>query len=283
MKMEEKLSFREAQLGAYEILKFLDELCRKHKFRYFLMYGSLIGAVRNKGIIPWDDDVDFMMPRKDYDQLISYCREHGDDIKPFVLFENSLNINYPHPIARMSDSRYRLDFENEKDYGLGLFVDIYPLDGAGNNIKGAHKLVHKSYRNASLCFLTSRKKFGVDNTKSKMKMALKVPAYLWANAFGNAHYIKKANKLCSTFGYDESAYVTGVAQPGPEKNGENKNIYKKEWFIPVEAEFEDGKFFIPIGYDKILKMGYGDYMTPPSEVDRKTHHTYDVYRRTNSK
>lgn len=183
MKMEEKLSFREAQLGAYEILKFLDELCRKHKFRYFLMYGSLIGAVRNKGIIPWDDDVDIMMPRKDYDQLISYCREHGDDIKPFVLFENSLNINYPHPIARMSDSRYRLDFENEKDYGLGLFVDIYPLDGAGNNIKGAHKLVHKSYRNASLCFLTSRKKFGVDNTKSKMKMALKVPAYLWANAF----------------------------------------------------------------------------------------------------
>ena len=84
-----------------------------------------------------------------------------------------------------------------------------------------------------------------------MKMALKVPAYLWANAFGNAHYIKKANKLCSTFGYDESAYVTGVAQPWPEKNGENKNIYKKEWFIP--------------------------------EVDRKTNHTYDVYRRTNSK
>lgn len=204
MKMEEKLSFREAQLGAYEILKFLDELCRKHKFRYFLMYGSLIGAVRNKGIIPWDDDVDIMMPRKDYDQLISYCREHGDDIKPFVLFENSLNINYPHPIARMSDSRYRLDFENEKDYGLGLFVDIYPLDGAGNNIKGAHKLVHKSYRNASLCFLTSRKKFGVDNTKSKMKMALKVPAYLWANAFGNAHYIKKANKL-SLFGMGRGA------------------------------------------------------------------------------
>lgn len=64
MKMEEKLSFREAQLGAYEILKFLDELCRKHKFRYFLMYGSLIGAVRNKGIIPWDDDVDIMMPKK---------------------------------------------------------------------------------------------------------------------------------------------------------------------------------------------------------------------------
>lgn len=67
MKMEEKLSFREAQLGAYEILKFLDELCRKHKFRYFLMYGSLIGAVRNKGIIPWDDG-DYMTPPSEVDR-----------------------------------------------------------------------------------------------------------------------------------------------------------------------------------------------------------------------
>ena len=57
----EKISFRDAQLGAYEILKFLDAFCRKNNLTYFLMYGSLIGAVRDKGIIPWDDDFDVVL------------------------------------------------------------------------------------------------------------------------------------------------------------------------------------------------------------------------------
>lgn len=271
----EKISFRDAQLGAYEILKFLDAFCRKNNLTYFLMYGSLIGAVRDKGIIPWDDDIDIMMPRPDYDKLIQICST--ENILPFKLFENSIVSEYPHPISRMSDQRYKTNFANEKDYGIGLFVDIYPLDGVGNDLKKAHKLIKKAYRNASLCFLTSRKKFGRDNTKSKIRMAVKFPAYIWANLLGNHHYIKKSIKLCKEYSYEESKYVSGIAQPFRESNGENKNIYLKEWFEVIETEFEGRKFCIPKGYDKILKMGYGDYMVPLPENQRDTHHTYDTY------
>lgn len=271
----EKISFRDAQLGAYEILKFLDAFCRKNNLTYFLMYGSLIGAVRDKGIIPWDDDIDIMMPRPDYDKLIQICST--ENILPFKLFENSIVSEYPHPISRMSDQRYKTNFANEKDYGIGLFVDIYPLDGVGNDLKIAHKLIKKAYRNASLCFLTSRKKFGRDNTKSKIRMAVKFPAYIWANLLGNHHYIKKSIKLCKEYSYEESKYVSGIAQPFRESNGENKNIYLKEWFEVIETEFEGRKFCIPKGYDKILKMGYGDYMVPLPENQRDTHHTYDTY------
>lgn len=271
----EKISFRDAQLGAYEILKFLDAFCRKNNLTYFLMYGSLIGAVRDKGIIPWDDDIDIMMPRPDYDKLIQICST--ENILPFKLFENSIVSEYPHPISRMSDQRYKTNFANEKDYGIGLFVDIYPLDGVGNDLKRAHKLIKKAYRNASLCFLTSRKKFGRDNTKSKIRMAVKFPAYIWANLLGNHHYIKKSIKLCKEYSYEESKYVSGIAQPFRESNGENKNIYLKEWFEVIETEFEGRKFCIPKGYDKILKMGYGDYMVPLPENQRDTHHTYDTY------
>lgn len=271
----EKISFRDAQLGAYEILKFLDAFCRKNNLTYFLMYGSLIGAVRDKGIIPWDDDIDIMMPRPDYDKLIQICST--ENILPFKLFENSIVSEYPHPISRMSDQRYKTNFANEKDYGIGLFVDIYPLDGVGNDLKRAHKLIKKAYRNASLCFLTSRKKFGRDNTKSKIRMAVKFPAYIWANLLGNHHYIKKSIKLCKEYSYEESKYVSGIAQPFRERNGENKNIYLKEWFEVIETEFEGRKFCIPKGYDKILKMGYGDYMVPLPENQRDTHHTYDTY------
>ena len=270
-----KISFRDAQLGAYEILKFLDAFCRKNNLTYFLMYGSLIGAVRDKGIIPWDDDIDIMMPRPDYDKLIQICST--ENILPFKLFENSIVSEYPHPISRMSDQRYKTNFANEKDYGIGLFVDIYPLDGVGDDLKKAHKLIKKAYRNASLCFLTSRKKFGRDNTKSKIRMAVKFPAYIWANLLGNHHYIKKSIKLCKEYSYEESKYVSGIAQPFRECNGENKNIYLKEWFEVIETEFEGRKFCIPKGYDKILKMGYGDYMEPLPENQRDTHHTYDTY------
>ena len=277
--MTNKLTFREAQLGAYEILKFLDGLCREQKLNYFLMYGSLIGAVRHKGIIPWDDDIDIMMPREDYDKLIAYCGTNKEQLYPFKLFENSLIPEYPHPIARMSDMRYRIDFDNEKDYGIGLFVDIYPLDGVGNNLQKAKKMVRKSYNNASLCFLTSRKKFGIDNTTSWVRLIMKYPAFLWANLMGNKHYIEKADKYCRWYDYEGSKYVSGVAQPWREKAKENKNIYEKSWFEIMEAEFEGGKFYIPKEYDKILTMGYGDYMTPLPEAQRQTHHTYDTYKK----
>ena len=276
--MNEKLAFREAQLGAYEVLKFIDKICRKQGLTYFLMYGSLIGAIRDEGIIPWDDDIDVMMPRPDYDKLIAYCGKHEKEIFPFKLFENTLVPAYPHPIARMSDMRYKIDFDNEKDYGIGLFVDVYPLDGVGNDLKKASKLVRKSYHNCSLCFLTSRKKLGMDNTTSKVRLAVKVPAYIWANILGNKHYIDKANRFCNTHSYVGSKYVSGVAQPWREKSGENKNIYEKSWFEPIEVTFEDGVFTIPKDYDKILRMGYGDYMTPLPEDQRQTHHTYNAYR-----
>lgn len=275
--MKKKLTFREAQLGAYEVLKFIDKICKKHNFIYFLMYGSLIGAIRNKGIIPWDDDIDIMMPRPDYDKLIRYCREHEKELYPFKLFENSLIPEYPHPIARMSDMRYKIEFNNEKDYGIGLFVDIYPLDGIGNNFKQARLHIKKSRHNASLCFLTSRKRFGVDNTTSIIWLIAKIPAYIWANIMGNKHYINKTNKYCRTYSFENSKYVSGIAQPWREKAGENKNIYKKSWFKLMEVPFEDGIFTIPKGYDHILKMGYGDYMTPLPESQRKTHHSYNAY------
>lgn len=273
-----KVTFREAQQGAYEVLKYIDGLCKKENLRYFLMYGSLIGAIREKGIIRWDDDIDIMMPRPDYDKLIEYCKQHESEMAPFKLFENSILQEYPHPIARMSDMRYRIDFDNEKDYGIGIFVDIYPLDGVGNERVHAMKYARRAYRNASLCFLTSRKKFGVDNTKSKLKMVLKVPAYFWANMLGNAHYIGKSNRLCRKYSYDDSRYVACIAQPWAEKSGQDKNVYEKEWFETVEVEFEDGIFRAPKEYDRILKKGYGDYMTPLPEGQRATHHTYTTYR-----
>lgn len=74
----EELTLRQMQEGALSILKKLDGICREQGLRYFLFYGTLIGAIRHKGFIPWDDDLDVAMPRPDFDRLVEYCRRHRE-------------------------------------------------------------------------------------------------------------------------------------------------------------------------------------------------------------
>ena len=152
-----KLSFREVQEASYSVLQHIDTICSDHSWTYFLAYGSLIGAYRDGGIIPWDDDIDIMMPRPDFDKFKAYFIEHSSELMPLKIFDHSVNKNYPHVIPRISDTRYKLVFENEKDYGIGAFVDIYPLDGVGNDKKEAERFCRKMKRLASLCFLSGRK------------------------------------------------------------------------------------------------------------------------------
>ncbi len=273
-----KLTFREGQLGAVEVLRKLDRLCTEQGWRYCLAYGSLLGAIRHKGIIPWDDDIDIFMPRPDYEKLRVYFQENAQVLAPIKMFDKKVVPDYPHSIVRISDQRYHLEFDNEKDYGIGLFVDIYPLDGAGDDFDGAAKLIRKTKPLASLCFLTGRKCFARDNTASNVKMLVKIPAYLWANLWGNKHYIDKLSKLAKTYDYETSKYVANVIWPGGRINGVETDIFPRAYFEDlVDAPFEDMMAKIPKAYHEILTIGYGDYMTPPPPEGRKTNHTYDIF------
>lgn len=275
-----ELTGREVQLGAYEVLKKLAALCDRQGWRYFLTYGSMLGAIRHKGIIPWDDDIDIMMPRPDYEALRQFFMENGDSLLPLKLFDKAVVADYPHMIARISDQRYHLVFENEKDYGIGLFVDVYPLDGVGDDYGAAVKLIHRAKRMASLCFLTGRKSFGVDNTGSKLKMAMKFPAYCWAKLMGNQHYINKLGRLAQRYDYTRSNYVACAVWPAGKKAGKERDVFKKEVFEElIEVPFEDTLVKIPRDYDTFLTATYGDYMKPPSEAGKKTNHTYKAYER----
>ncbi len=277
LKEEQKLTLIQVQNAALEILKEISHICEENNLRYFLTYGTLIGAVRNGGIIPWDDDIDIMMPRPDYNKLVEYFIKNRKKLQPLELFDNTINSKYPHIIGRVSDNRFRLNFANEKDYGIGVFVDIYPLDGVGDNYKRAVKLIKKTKKLASFCFLTSRKHYKRDNTQSLLKMIIKFPAYVIAKINGNKHYITKLNKYSDMFDYDSSKYVACLVWPVGKKNGLDRDVFERELFNTKTIMFEDALFNIPVGYDKFLTVTYGNYMEPLPEKDRKTHHTYDAY------
>ena len=132
-----ELTMREIQLVSLEILHTVATICEEQNFRYSLIYGTLIGAIRHHGYIPWDDDVDIMMPRRDYDQFLEYMKIHRKEYPDLRIFNLDECKEYPYMITRISDDRYIIKMENEKPYGMGVFIDIYPYDGLGTTEKEA--------------------------------------------------------------------------------------------------------------------------------------------------
>lgn len=129
--MRKQLTTAETQAVALEVLHTVAGICETQGLRYCLIYGTLIGAVRHHGFIPWDDDVDIMMPRPDYDKLLAYLSQHIGEYPNLKVFNPDTCPDYPYMITRISDDRYVIEMENEKPYGMGVFIDIYPYDGLG--------------------------------------------------------------------------------------------------------------------------------------------------------
>ena len=171
------LTAREVQLGELEVLKKLDEICSQLNLRYFLTYGTLLGAVRHQGFIPWDDDVDVMMPRPDYEKLIEYLQFNEKELSPFKLMHYRTNKEYIYPISRFVDTRYWIDYEGTTDYGLGLFVDIYPLDGCGNTAQHAEKVMKSNKLDIALMDIVGNDKYKVSVSGGFLRSTAKLVAY----------------------------------------------------------------------------------------------------------
>ena len=273
----EILSFKEMQSIAANILKNLVVLCDKLGLRYSIAYGSLIGAVRHHGFIPWDDDIDIWMPRPDYEKLVKYWFDNEDLLMPYKLMNTDNNPYYPHMITRIVDTRTWIDVENEKDCGLGLFVDIYVHDGLGCDYEKATSYLWKSRRNSSLLFLSAREHFSKGLTKGWMKILTKYPAFIYSKLMGKKYFVNQAKKLCEGLDFEHSEYVACV---GWCSYRPPRELLKKEWFDElIELNFEDFKVKAPKKYHEVLTQIYGDYMKLPPPRERIAHHLYTAYKK----
>lgn len=274
--MKESLTMKEIQHVSLEILKKITDLCDNHGFKYFLAYGTLIGAIRHKGYIPWDDDVDIMMPRPEYERFLAYFASHKGELDYLEIFNQDTNKKYPYVLSRVSDSRYSIDVKNERNCGLGVFIDIYPLDGIGHSESEALMHLKKTTKYPSLIFLATRIYYHFGITKGWKKRLIKFPAFIYTHLFGKKYFMRKLASLLEKYKYEECEYVGAAAwctQP-------QKNVYKKEWCEDlIKVPFECYEFNIPRQYDEMLKVTYGDYMKLPPEKDRIYHHMYKAYKK----
>ena len=272
-KMKEIESLDEVkQIGLNGLVAF-DNFCREYKLKYSIAAGTMIGAVRHKGFIPWDDDVDLYMDRNEYDKLILLVKE-GKQLpdESFDIYLPELK-NYIYPFIKIVNNK-TLVFEKNvnKKFAIGVWLDIFPLDNCGDSMAEAQKIMHEMTCYSKKLMRT------VTLYDGKNLEAYFKNIYVWVYKYilRRNYHIYKHKKICFKFP-EGGRYKGNLIWPWLEKGG-LCDIYPAEYFDGyTEIEFEGRKFMIFSHYDEILQKRYGDYMTLPKEKDRVGHEFHAYY------
>ena len=260
-----------------KIFKKVLQVCNQLDIDVWVMYGTLIGAVRHKGFIPWDDDFDLVMKREDYDKFIEYCSKNKNALFPYYIDHFSTNPNYPFYIARICDPGYILKFDN-MSYVSGMFIDLYPFDGMGDDLdywrsnSNSNKYSKKIELIKALIWERNfENPFIGSNLPKKVIRGL---LGLYARTKSIDYWMYKLDKIARTFSWNDSMYVAPVGWDNRVRG------LKREWFAETTwLKFEDIEVPVPIKYKEILKEIYGDYMELPPKSKQVATHFYTAYKK----
>ena len=265
-----ELTTREVQEASIGVLEFVGGICNKLGLRYWLAYGTAIGAVRHNGFIPWDDDIDICMPRRDYDTLLEYFNKHAHDLRPFAAIGPTPDNPTPFLITRISDMRYVMKGEFGDEARLGAFVDVYPLDGLGNDEQNARNHKQRMKKLANSYFRAGDWNY-YNKDCAPVKRVIK--RLIGALSGGAGNQYRRLMSEALEFDFETSEFVSVVI------GMTYMPFCRREWFDGTTmVSFEGIEAPLPSGYDKILNIFYGDYMQLPPESDRVGHHFYSLYR-----
>ena len=249
------LTMKERQRVYLDILKELDRFCSENNIRYYIGCGTLIGAVRHKGFIPWDDDLDVFIPEPDYNRLVETYK--SDDYEINTCFNNNAHTCV---FGRLNNKKYYSLIGKYVDVGPG--IDLYVIYGAPSDreeqihhIKSIHEIVKLSRKLVLFRNGLARRNLWPYKTLDFGLMNL---------------LLKKAVKRFRKYPFDKCDYIWPY--------GGGRLILKKELYgAPVRIQFEDGLFCAPQHYHEVLTAAYGDYMKLPPEDQRHPYHSGEFY------
>ena len=251
-----KLDLKEIKKISLDILIDVADFCDKNNITYFLACGTLLGAIRHKGFIPWDDDVDIMMPRPDYNKFL----EEYDE-KKYKICKPSEGRFYYTKVYDDTTIKCEGCFSYRKYKPLGVDIDVFPLDGIVNE----EKIINKLYKRT--CILEKFLRLSNQPIFLRKNPIKCINRILPRIIVGSKNWVKLIEKNAMTYDYDKSDYVVRMRwSPNGFTGALPKKVYEKEYAI-----FEGHKFCIPKGYDLWLRSFFGDYTTLPPEEKRKPH------------
>jgi lipopolysaccharide cholinephosphotransferase len=255
-----ELSLDESKKICFEILKYFDTFCREHDIKYSLGEGTLLGAVRHKGFIPWDDDIDLLMDRDQVDKFVSLYHDG-----PYKLFVPGEHKNWWSGVVRLTDTKTRLVFDKPNQGPHGLWVALTPIDHSPASEEDFQKMRKESRKWIDHCGRKVKKRKYPKTIKGRLTRIIHVFTPIkWLNQ----QYLKTIssyNKIET--GWRQKIRLKGDLLRFP---AEIMSGY-------TELEFEGQKFMAISHYDEYLKIMYGDYMTPPPEKERVPKHDFKAY------
>lgn len=237
--------------------------CDRNEIRYVAAYGTVLGAVRHKGLIPWDDDIDVVMLREDYEKFLRL--KNSPDLHGYKIFDYN-DKGYPLSYAKFCDGNSTIWERKHVPFTFGVFIDVFPLDPMPNDQQFANKIATRS-RQLMGRYIESIRTYSWCDFRDKMWLVSMIKHLI----FSPQKCLSELSKIQSELSkkYKDSDFVMFL---------ETEILYPVKYFKnTVEVEFEGMKIQIPEDYDGYLTMRYGDYMTlPPVEQRCSTHGHYFV-------
>ncbi|KAI4443319.1 LicD family protein [Schaedlerella arabinosiphila] len=258
-----ELSIEEVHESLKQMLRIIDSTCKENGIIYFLSGGTAIGAIREKGIIPWDDDMDIMLPREDYEKLIVLLEDKREDyFKVYSLHDKTWNRPYSCYVDERTYGKHEL-----VDYShLGVTLDILPLDGLPKNSSD----VKKYYKRLRVIYALYYSSLKVNYAPEEKMIFLKKIVSIFTKLIGAHRLCTQIDNRAKRLSFNVYEYVgCSVLIHFMEKEWFRKEWFKNQVFVP----FEDAAYPVMNGFDEYLTALYGDYMKRPACEGNPDHHT----------
>ena len=269
------LSIEQIHEEKKKMLEELKKFCNKEKITYYICGGTLLGAIRHRGFIPWDDDVDVLMPRPDYERFHKVVKEKNYHITEKLILRSFKYNNLLLPFGKVMNTDFKMKahfYENE--YDNYLWIDIFPMDGLPESDTKTKKIYKKILSLRRWLSLIEVKDDVIENESKKRWMIIpkKIARKFLNNKFVIRTIIKRIDKIAKKYDFEKSKYVGGVLWGyGPQEK------LLKEEMDNVEVDFENVKVNTFACYHKYLSNLYGDYMKLPP-IEKRITHEIKVYK-----
>ncbi len=260
----------EAQKVQLEILLEFDKLCKKHDIHYQLFSGTLIGAIRHNGFIPWDDDIDVCMLREEYDRFLAVSAKELDGNYFLQNYHTDKKFQSQYSKIRKNKTRYVENLVQDVEMHQGIFIDVFPYDNVRpGTLKGkAQRILIDQLKIINYCRVMRVN----DSEKKKGLRLAKKSAYYLLKVIPKNKVDRLITRLACQFNKSDEKCV-GELSISTGKNTYDSFVIKKEFFYDsIEWDFEGYAFPVPRAYDEVLTKNYGDYMKMPPLKEQEPHH-----------